>query len=232
MKNKKIRFISSDEYAEITIEKPVPASQCLPDWWAKMPSTIDSSCPLRTKNEETVKACMPILDGITAGYIQRLWTDIYISDDGSAYRYSQKPEPMIMREYNHNHRFPIPDGFYSSECAWQQPYIPQTPKGTSCLITHPINRIDLPFFTMSGIIDTDKDLFVTWGQLPFFIRKGFTGIIPCGTPLYQIIPFQRDNWKTEEFIVDDRYRVKAESNLNKYFVGGYKKLYRTKKVWE
>jgi hypothetical protein len=85
---------------------------------------------------------------------------------------------------------------------------------------------------MSGIIDTDSDLFVTWGQLPFFIRKGFTGIIPCGTPLYQIIPFQRDSWQTEEFIVDDRYRAKAESNLNKHFVGGYKKLYRTKKVWK
>lgn len=231
MKNKKIKFVSSDNYAEITIEKPTPASQVLPDWWTKMPSSVDSGCPVRTKNDETIKACMPILDALGAGYVQRLWTDIHISDEGATYIYSQKPAPMIMREYKHNNRFPVPDGFYPSECAWQQPYIPQTSKGTSCLITHPMNRIDLPFFTMSGIIDTDSDLFVTWGQLPFFIRKGFTGIIPCGTPLYQIIPFQRDNWETEQWVADDRYRMKCEANLNKHFVGGYKKLYRKPKYW-
>ena len=232
MKNKSIRFVSSDSFAESAIDPPIPASKTLPDWWLKMPSSTDQSCPMREKRNETIKSCMPVLDALSAGYTQRLWTDIYIKDDGKSYRYAIAPEPMIMRQYSHDHRFPVPEDYYNIECAWQMPYIPQTPPGSSCLITHPVNRIDLPFFTMSGIIDTDADLFVRWGQLPFYIRKGFTGLIPCGTPLYQIIPFERNKWKTEACAVDEDYRIKGEARINKFFVGGYKKLIRTKKVWE
>ena len=31
----------------------------------------------------------------------------------------------------------------------------------------------------------------------FYIKNDFTGIIPKGTPLAQIFPFKRDDWKHE-----------------------------------
>jgi hypothetical protein len=68
----------------------------------------------------------------------------------------------------------------------------KTPKGYSSVFTHPINRPDLPFYTLGGVIDTDK-----WGEAgshPFLLKKGWEGIIPAGTPIIQIIPFKREGW--------------------------------------
>ena len=36
------------------------------------------------------------------------------------------------------------------------------------------------------------------GQIPFFIKKGFEGIIPKGTPFAQLIPFRKETWVSEE----------------------------------
>ena len=46
---------------------------------------------------------------------------------------------------------------------------------------------------MSGIIDSDK--YSSPGNLPFFIKEGFTGMIPAGTPYLQIVPIKRSSWK-------------------------------------
>jgi len=35
------------------------------------------------------------------------------------------------------------------------------------------------------------------GNYPFFLNRGFEGIIPVGTPMCQIIPFKRETWKAE-----------------------------------
>ena len=64
-----------------------------------------------------------------------------------------------------------------------------------------MNRFDLPFYTMSGIVESD-----IWG-LPvftaFFLQKDFIGVIPKGTPIFQIIPFKRDDWEREVSDDDD-----------------------------
>ena len=76
------------------------------------------------------------------------------------------------------------------------PWIPKLPDGYSLLITHPHNRLDLPFTTLSGIIDADKFHHVGFGQYPFYIDHNFEGVIPLGTPMFQMIPFKRDEWKS------------------------------------
>jgi hypothetical protein len=63
-------------------------------------------------------------------------------------------------------------------------------------MTHPLNRFDLPFTTTSGIVDSDK--FFAPGNVPFFIKEGFSGIIPEGTPFLQLIPIKRATWKMVE----------------------------------
>jgi hypothetical protein len=71
-----------------------------------------------------------------------------------------------------------------------------TPNGYSLLAVHPLNRIELPFHTLSGVIDTDN--FNTPINFPFYIKKNFEGIIKTGTPLVQLIPFKRENWNIKE----------------------------------
>jgi hypothetical protein len=68
--------------------------------------------------------------------------------------------------------------------------------------------------------------------MPFFVVKGFTGIIPAGTPYAQMLPFKRENWESE--INDDishiEMSIKNDNNSRKYRVpdGG---VYQ-KEVWE
>ena len=67
--------------------------------------------------------------------------------------------------------------------------------GYSLLVTHPLNRFDLPFVSLSGIVDAD--ITMTHGRIPFFIKKGFSGVIEAGTPILQVLPFKRDDWEME-----------------------------------
>jgi hypothetical protein len=40
----------------------------------------------------------------------------------------------------------------------------------------------------------DSDQYSTSGNIPFFIKEDFSGVIPAGTPFAQIIPIKRDSW--------------------------------------
>jgi hypothetical protein len=78
--------------------------------------------------------------------------------------------------------------------------------------------MDLPFQTLSAIVDTDKHDVPT--HFPFFMKHGFEGKIPVGTPIVQIIPFKRQEWKSvtddydkdsaamfkETILVEDNYK--------------------------
>jgi hypothetical protein len=36
------------------------------------------------------------------------------------------------------------------------------------------------------------------GRYPFFLKTGFTGLIPAGTPIAQIILIKNDKWKIKQ----------------------------------
>ena len=70
------------------------------------------------------------------------------------------------------------------------------------------------------------------GALPFFLKAGFTGIIPKGTPIAQLIPFKREDWKLEETT-----GLKKEGEIEGYnslsvISGWYKKNRWRKKTYQ
>jgi hypothetical protein len=97
------------------------------------------------------------------------------------------------------------------------------------LVTHPLNRFDLPFTTVSGIVDEG----VPWGgNFSFWVNKGFQGVIPKGTPIAQIIPFKTESWKSEKstYLVD--YAKKRLHEKTTFVSGYYKKFIHKKKKFE
>jgi hypothetical protein len=68
--------------------------------------------------------------------------------------------------------------------------------------------------------------------MPFFVVKGFTGVLPAGTPYAQMLPFKRENWesKVDAEIPLVTMSMKNQANSRKYRVpdGG---VYQ-KEVWE
>jgi hypothetical protein len=152
---------------------------------------------------------MPFFDSLSSGYMVVLHTDIHVSTQENGSKFirweSQKTRnkigeeseeyPVTARDPSHN-PIPVPPGCTGDHFAWMLPYYFKVEKGHSLFISHPFNRFDLPFITLTGIVDAEKT--ISRGNLPFFIKSDFEGIIEAGTPIAQIFPFKRDSWKAVE----------------------------------
>ena len=222
----------ASEEVELTVEPPVLAKKMLPDWYKKLP-VLDKK-NLKFNNSELVniglKSCMPFFDATTGGYIQKTWTDIYIdyNDNQLAYTYAQNPVIIKTREHP---SISLGDNYYPVEFVWLRQWNVRLPKGYSLLVTHPHNRFDLPFHTLSGLVDSDSYYHAPVGNIPFYLRKDFKGLIPAGTPMYQMIPVKRDNWKSEVKSFDKNEMLKLNHIIRRKFYGAYRDMFWHKKTY-
>lgn len=231
-----IEFFPESKETELSVPHPVPARTVIPEWYKESKSffngnkmTFDNKWVV----EATIKHCIPVLDVLTAGYVQTSWTEMYIEDqeDNFFYAFPNGPNLARSRTLDAFQKMPIPEGFHRQVFNWERYWGIKTPKGYSTLIMTPAYRDDLPFRCVSGIIDTDSHHRA--GAVSFFIRKGFTGIIPVGTPMFQMIPFKRDDWKSIKRTFEENQKLNMERiNVRNFFVGGYKKLYWKRKSFE
>ena len=68
----------------------------------------------------------------------------------------------------------------------------EAPEGYSLLFTHPLNRFDLPFTTLSGMVDCDR-FRDSWIYFPaHWHDMNFSGVLPMGTPVAQCLPVKRE----------------------------------------
>jgi hypothetical protein len=184
-------FSDKDRY---NLGQPVPIKGLLPEWYRK----AESSYQRDDKPMPGLKKCVPFLDAMLSGYSLVTPFDIHIRhrEDGSLDITWDGPESfkdyVIERDHKQGETIPRPAGHLPNHLAFASPWGFKTPKGWSILVTHPLNRFELPFTITSGIIDSDE--FGTGGNLPFFLRADFQGIIPAGTPIAQIIPIKRADW--------------------------------------
>lgn len=215
---KNIKFIPQSEYVDLSESPPVPSYTKIPEWFKSITPEIklsdadllkSPSPPSRVSG--TIKKCIPVMDTLTSGYMICLPQDIEIkivNDSHLLYWGTQRPDGSFIdpeQPYRLNN-FVVPKNYGEHPWRIHSGYIVETPKGYSTLITHPFNRFDLPFLTMSGIVDTDDnnnlDLVIT-----LFFDKEFQGIIEKGTPIAQLLPFKRENWKSnkENFLTKPEY---------------------------
>lgn len=174
---------------------PVPASGVLPDWLRAMPGKV-AAASLGGAEVRTLKHCAPFLDALGLGVVIPLVTDLTVRDGEVSWDWDPPPLPdaAITR---------APVGIHVPEQAEGAPlgegeifvkfvnyWTLSVPEGWSLLFTHPLNRPDLPFLTLDGVVDCDAfaDGYV---HFPARLRPGFEGVIPRGTPVAQVIPVQK-----------------------------------------
>lgn len=181
--SKKINFYTTN--ADMFIDHPRAARHELPNWFHALQEVSNGT--------RTLKTCPPFLDAMSMGYHLTLSADIYIAN-GELQQISVVP---VITQFSENtvDVAAIPDEFIKAPFQLQNFFITETPKGYSSLVVQPLNRPDLPFMTMSGVVETDK--FPAPIKPFFFIRKDFTGVIKEGTPIAQVIPFKRENWESK-----------------------------------
>jgi hypothetical protein len=65
-------------------------------------------------------------------------------------------------------------------------------EGYSLFATHPVNRADLPFRLLTGLVDSDRfsDVGILFPAV--WVDPGFNGVLPAGTPVAQCFPVARN----------------------------------------
>lgn len=219
MRTKKIKFASAN--TSIEIPAPKPASLSIPKWFKQMPGV--------TKGVMGVKKCVPFIDAFAAGYVITLPSDM-VWDEAA-----KKFNTGSVIELNSDHYASQVEGIElgsrwdSQPHKWINMWHIKLPKGYSALFTHPHNRDDLPFRSFTGVVDADKHPLII--NFPFVLEKGFSGVIPAGTPIIQILPFKREKWVSEVKDTGGSYVYeKAYEVLNPPF-GFYKRRFWTRKFF-
>ena len=238
-KNINFRARSKTEF-EVQL-KPYPAIKKLPEWFMnELPSEPvpdelnDKKLHIRDRMaNHTFKKCTPLLDGLGAGYIIPLWADVMIERDDESHHIFWKTKADIFSLHGpSSRRITPPTGYDQVVYKYLNCWIPQTPKGYSCLIISPLGYNDIPFYAVPAIVDTDSSTLEL--VFPMWIKTGFEGIIEKGTPMIQIIPFKRDDWdSTFDYYEDEEYRnIIEEKNFNGTMVGHYLKNHHSRKKFK
>jgi hypothetical protein len=178
---------------------PVPATSGLPGWLKAMPAQTLSAINMR--EEDTIKRCPPFVDAMTSGFLIPLMCDLRIADGEITWDNDVPPgavldfprSPIGYHETSQVVGTPLfePDQFVIK---FHNLWSIEAPEGYAVLFTHPINRFDLPFTTLTGMVDCDR---FTQGLIHFPARwhdVNFSGVLPMGTPIAQCIPVKRENW--------------------------------------
>ncbi|WP_121065909.1 hypothetical protein [Chachezhania antarctica] len=177
---------------------PVPAAKTLPDWLREMPSEAPADL-LDGEAVRTLKHCPPILDAMGAGVLVPLATDLTVENGEISWDWDPPvlPETLISR---------APIGMHVPEQAKGAPFgltdgmvvkflnfwTFEVPEGYSLLFTHPLNRPDLPFRTLAGLVDCDgfRDGYVHFPAL--WPDPDWQGVLPAGTPVAQVVAVPRE----------------------------------------
>jgi len=234
----KISFIPMNKFTEVALDSPMPSAQSIPEWYKKIPLLIEGydEVTLHDFNSKastlTVKGCTPFLDALTTGYMAVLPSDLEVkkTNDGELF-FNWRVEGDLVSLHTKDQHPGLPNIIDSQDSIikFTFSFRIKTPKGYSVLFTHPLNRHDLPFRTFSGIVDTDE--YPQEVQFPFQLNKEITEpiIIEKGTPICQIIPFKRDDWKSTKDKYDEGFVLKSRFDFASKIVRSYKNQFWSKK---
>jgi len=220
------------------VEEPQKGTSLVPEWFKNVPRFQNNDKKMVSDSNTgyhnlTVRHCMPFLDAMTSGYFLTTWTDIHVfrKDGIPIISYGDNEAvaqfgygPIQYQQYFQSH-IPAMPGFDSFSYAWSTYWRIQTPENVSCIFTQPLDRTDLPFFTLSGVMDTDS-----WhgsDVLNFALKENFEGTIPKGTPYVQIIPFYRNEWTHEVLNTPNlEHKIERDKSIHQRHVESKSGYYR------
>lgn len=212
-----------------------PSKKFVPEWYKDSPKFFDGITEKNIKSlplPMSFKMCSVFSETFFTGYTIPLPVDIAIeqTEGGPKITWNSSiADQFIDLRINDKSELPTPLGCSSLHFVWLTKHIIKIPKGYSALLTHPLNRHDLPFITLSGI--ADGEFVMHNGNIPVYFSSSFEGIISAGTPIIQVLLFKSENWDNE---IDENLIPKAKENENKSqysAYGWYKKNIWKKKTY-
>ena len=144
----------------------------------------------------TVKACLPVTDIMSLGWIIPLPVDIRAGIHPKTGQFNfhwDETSPFKPLDMHHPGQIGSdkPGPFAGAmPFKFLNPWRVVLPAGWSAQFLHPINHLELPFRAFNGAVDCDAlDVPV---NVPFLWIGGGEDIhLPAGTPMVQVVPYQR-----------------------------------------
>ncbi len=175
------------------IPEPYSARKHIPEWYKHLPPKINKEDKLENS---TIKRCAPFLDAMCIGYIIPLAADVEFVTNNDASGVTYKSNFYRTMIENHS-REQIETDKAKHPTSPKPPikflnwWMIKVPPGYSVLFIPPLNRKDMRFECISGMVDVDG--YFEFINFPFvFNEPNYTGILKAGTPLVQAIPIKRD----------------------------------------
>lgn len=218
------------------LERPVAARETLPGWLRAMPAQAFSH--VHGAEVRTVKQCPPFVDAMGHGFVIPLPCDIVVRDGILSWDWDLPPLSVEAHPRSPI-SFHVPaqvsgTPFHREDRAivkFNSFWTIELEAGYSLFATHPVNREDLPFRLLTGMVDSDR--FTDVGILfpAVWIDPGFEGVLPRGTPVAQCFPVARAPLDLVcEPLGPDRveaYESTADALLSQH--GVYRRAFRVKR---
>jgi hypothetical protein len=218
------------------LPRPAPAREVVPDWLRSMPSSAFSD--VHGEEVRTVKRCPPFIDAMSHGFMILLPCDVRVADGVLSWSWdlpllatAQHPRsPISFHVPAQVTGTPFHDEgtvivkFHSFWTVELEP-------GWSLFATHPVNRHDLPFRLLSGLVDADRfnDIGILFPAV--WTAPAFDGVLARGTPIAQCFPVPRSALSLDfaAFTPDEaaRYAETGAAVLSE--PGVYRKRFRARR---
>jgi hypothetical protein len=215
---------------------PIPAVQGLPDWFKALPQTNYN--PTTLEDSQTVKRCPPFIDAMTYGFLIPLPCDLRVMNGEFSWDFdipvnltnTVMRSPISFHDASQVHGTP----FHQENCyviKFNNFWTIESPPGYSLLFTHPVNRPDLPFTTLTGLVDTDTYRDVQIHFPAHWHNVNFTGVLPKGTPIAHCIPVKRESWtlQIEALSNQQARRIRELTRAIEKQTGIYRREFRANK---
>jgi len=229
MLEKKIKFIATDGAMLDVWPHPKPASKFIPKEYRELERYFKGDLKVAT-----LKACMPFLDSMTAGYIIPFDQDYLIEPVEK--EFSVTPASRQNQDIGYHEKAQLPKEWNAKAGEHAGKFINKwlikTPPGYSCLFTQPLNRYgEKRIQVIDGIVDTDT--YINTIHFPFILfKRDRQFLLKKGDPMIQVIPFKRESWKMWSGFVYEPKHSKTLNQLMSVFINRYKSLFWNKKSWK
>jgi hypothetical protein len=194
-----IEFLIHPDDIEV-FKKPVPAKKKIPQWFKDIPTHTNTGRDPYGAIPSTAKACLPLIDAMSLGFIIPMWCDVNIRSNKDC-RLIEPSKPPYGGEAVSFHSVDQLGGktsptYPGPAIKWNSRVVIKTAPGWSVLITPCLNSDEKRFTCLSAVVDTD--VYENYINFPAIWNvPDYDGIVAAGTPLVTVIPFKRSTMPTE-----------------------------------
>ncbi len=231
----RVRFRCDPALIDV-LPRPTAARSALPEWLRKMPASAHSDT--HGHDVRTLKHCPPFIDAMMHGFVVPLPCDVHVAKGELSWDW--RLPPLSVEGHTRSPiSFHVPaqlTGTPMHEATqvavkFNAFWTIELEPGWALFATHPVNRHELPFRTVTGLVDSDRFHDVGIFFPAIWTDPDYSGTLVRGTPVAQCFPVPREPLELDVagFTADEGANYTATADAIRAEHGIYRKQFRAPK---